>query len=153
MTDFTPPLAPEEVSGLRAEAAHAAKTGANGGMVLLNPNFLRRVLNLLEEGEAKVAKGQAFKSFVHSRFDAIGVPKEFPEGPHSKEGCRVGDRIDWIEDRLKGVKECCKCGAYRDIINEQAVEIARIKEHAKEVHQLIGYALGHCAKAMNGEKP
>ncbi len=45
-------------------------------------------------------KGAAFKVFTHTRFDQIGVPKEFPDGEHSKEGCRVGDRIDWIEEHL-----------------------------------------------------
>ena len=43
---------------------------------------------------------QAFKAFVHLRYDQMGVPKEFPDGKHSKEGCRIGDRIDFLEHRL-----------------------------------------------------
>lgn len=42
-----------------------------------------------------------FKAYVHARLDAMGVP-ENPDGPHSKEGCRVGDRLDWVEARIKG---------------------------------------------------
>ncbi len=48
-----------------------------------------------EEAESKAKKLQAFKDFVHRRFDEIGITKE-PNGPHSAEGCRVGDRIDEV---------------------------------------------------------
>lgn len=49
----------------------------------------------------KEASGErdAFKDFVHRRLDAAGVPKEFPDGPHTKEGCRIGDRLDWVLER------------------------------------------------------
>lgn len=36
---------------------------------------------------------QAFKAFVHGRLDQAGIPTH-PDGPHSKEGCRIGDRLD-----------------------------------------------------------
>lgn len=36
---------------------------------------------------------EAFKRYVHDRLDAAGIPTH-PGGPHSKEGCRVGDRLD-----------------------------------------------------------
>lgn len=39
------------------------------------------------------AKLQAFKDFVHRRLDEAGIPTH-PDGPHSKEGCRIGDRLD-----------------------------------------------------------
>ena len=44
----------------------------------------------LQEENAKL---RAFKEYVHKRLDEAGVP-QFPNGPHSKEGCRVGDRLD-----------------------------------------------------------
>lgn len=50
----------------------------------------------------------AFKTFVHERLDKMGVPKEFPNGPHTKEGCRIGDRLDYVENVMivgKSVKE------------------------------------------------
>lgn len=42
----------------------------------------------------------AFKSYVHERLDAMGVPTHI-EGPHSAAGCRVGDRLDYVEAALK----------------------------------------------------
>lgn len=38
---------------------------------------------------------QRFKDFVHARLDAAGVPTH-PNGPHSAEGCRIGDRLDLL---------------------------------------------------------
>lgn len=38
---------------------------------------------------------QAFKDFVHGRLDTAGVPTH-PDGPHSAEGCRIGDRLDLL---------------------------------------------------------
>lgn len=51
-----------------------------------------------EEQLERANKLQAFKDFVHSRLDKAGVPTH-PDGPHSKEGCRIGDRLDIV---LKG---------------------------------------------------
>lgn len=34
-----------------------------------------------------------FKEYVHARLDAAGVPTH-PDGPHSEQGCRIGDRLD-----------------------------------------------------------
>ena len=36
-----------------------------------------------------------FKDFVHKRLDDAGV-ETHPDGPHSKEGCRIGDRLDIV---------------------------------------------------------
>ena len=40
-------------------------------------------------------KLSAFKKFVHDRLDLAGVPTH-PDGRHSKEGCRIGDRLDVV---------------------------------------------------------
>lgn len=42
-----------------------------------------------------ITKLQAFKDFVHRRLDTAGIPTH-PDGPHSKEGCRIGDRLDLV---------------------------------------------------------
>lgn len=47
----------------------------------------------------KVAKLQAFKDWVHKYLDDHGVPTHLP-GPHSAEGCRIGDRMDWVFSQL-----------------------------------------------------
>lgn len=43
----------------------------------------------------QVKKLEAFKAYVHQRLDAAGIPTH-PDGPHSKEGCRIGDRLDML---------------------------------------------------------
>lgn len=45
--------------------------------------------------EQEAGRLQGFKAYVHARLDQDGVPTN-PDGPHSKEGCRVGDRLDWL---------------------------------------------------------
>src|SRR6202023_3305898 len=56
-------------------------------------------------------KLQAFKSWVHAWLDSYGVPKEFPDGPHTREGCRIGDRMEWLRNehyrRENAVMEDC----------------------------------------------
>lgn len=49
--------------------------------------------------EAERDKLQAFKSWVHGFLDAHGVPHH-PPGPHGAEGCRIGDRMDWLLHRV-----------------------------------------------------
>ena len=41
-----------------------------------------------------------FKEYVHKRLDEAGVPTH-PNGPHSKEGCRIGDRLDIVLEAYK----------------------------------------------------
>jgi hypothetical protein len=45
--------------------------------------------------EAERDKLAAFKRWVHSYLDAHGVPHH-PPGTHGAEGCRIGDRMDWL---------------------------------------------------------
>jgi hypothetical protein len=47
----------------------------------------------------KVAKLQAFKDWVHKYLDDHGAPHH-PPGPHGAEGCRIGDRMDWLMARI-----------------------------------------------------
>ena len=44
-----------------------------------------------------------FKEYVHARLDEAGIPTH-PEGPHSAEGCRVGDRLDIALDALSTLR-------------------------------------------------
>ncbi len=66
---------------------------------------IKALLARVRELEAQATKLQTFKDWVHAYLDAQGVPKEFPDGPHSREGCRVGDRMDWLVTRLKEEKD------------------------------------------------
>lgn len=56
----------------------------------------RRVL----AAEAERDKLQAFKDWVHGYLDTRGVPHH-PPGTHGAEGCRIGDRMDWLMERLE----------------------------------------------------
>jgi hypothetical protein len=51
-----------------------------------------------------ITKLRQFKKYVHDRLDAAGVPTH-PEGPHSAEGCRVGDRLDIALGALSLLRE------------------------------------------------
>ncbi len=44
-----------------------------------------------------------FKTWVHAYLDAQDVPHH-PPGPHGAEGCRIGDRLDWLLGRLRGAE-------------------------------------------------
>lgn len=48
-------------------------------------------------------KLQAFKDWVHNYLDAHGVPHH-PPGPHGAEGCRIGDRMDWLMGQLAAAR-------------------------------------------------
>jgi hypothetical protein len=58
------------------------------------------------EALAEALKLRAFKDFVHRRLDSAGVPTH-PDGPHSKEGCRVGDRLDIVIEERDTLKLQC----------------------------------------------
>lgn len=56
-------------------------------------------LSLLEDKDLVIKALQDFKDYVHTRLDAAGVP-ENPQPPkHALEGCRIGDRLDWVLGR------------------------------------------------------
>lgn len=54
---------------------------------------LEQAENDAERLSGEVAALQRFKAYVHKRLDDAGIPTH-PDGPHSKEGCRIGDRLD-----------------------------------------------------------
>jgi len=49
-------------------------------------------------------KLQAFKDWVHAYLDKLNVPHSPPGGPHGQEGCRIGDRMDWLVANLPKLK-------------------------------------------------
>lgn len=73
-------MAPERLAELRHQAATRALFSHRAALELL----------------AEVDRLAAFKAWVHGWLDQHGVPAEIPDGPHSKEGCRVGDRLEWL---------------------------------------------------------
>lgn len=80
-----------------------------------------------------------FKEYVHARLDEAGIPTH-PEGPHSAEGCRVGDRLDIalafipaarvaheaIELELSATAELCWEGSLRSAALELSGALAKL---------------------------
>lgn len=42
---------------------------------------------------------KSFKTYVHEYLDGKGVPTN-PEGVHGQNGCRIGDRLDWLFENM-----------------------------------------------------
>ena len=55
---------------------------------------------LRRRAEAERDALQRFKDFVHKRLDDAGIEKN-PDGPHSKQGCRIGDRLNIVLSTVK----------------------------------------------------
>lgn len=53
----------------------------------------------IERLRADRDKLQAFKDWTHRYLDAHSVPHH-PPGTHGAEGCRIGDRMDWLMQKL-----------------------------------------------------
>lgn len=51
-------------------------------------------------------KLQAFKDWVHAYLDAQDVPHH-PPGAHGEHGCRIGDRMDWLMEKLQTAEQRC----------------------------------------------
>jgi hypothetical protein len=56
------------------------------------------LIKLVREMESQCTKLQAFKDWVHKYLDAHGIPHH-PPGMHGAEGCRIGDRMDWLLEK------------------------------------------------------
>lgn len=64
---------------------------------------LMRSLAEFEAERAKAEKLQRFKDWVHNYLDKRGVPHH-PPGVHGAEGCRIGDRMDWLMAKVAGLE-------------------------------------------------
>lgn len=77
-----------------------ALPGDDSNLLHPPPGLAARLLKRAREAEQERDALAEFKAFVHHRLDQAGVPTHI-DGPHSKEGCRVGDRLDWIISRAQ----------------------------------------------------
>jgi hypothetical protein len=94
------PVAWDLISGLvdEVEAAESARVAAEDRAAGLATGCANLVLDA-EAARHERDKLQAFKDYVHKRLDDQDVPHH-PPGPHGAEGCRIGDRLDWLISRL-----------------------------------------------------
>ncbi len=58
-----------------------------------------------------------FKAWVHNYLDAKGIPTH-PDGVHGAEGCRIGDRLDFVFAELDSLKP--KAAAFDAITSAMA---------------------------------
>lgn len=75
-----------------------------------------------------------FKEFVHRRLDTAGVETN-PDGPHSKEGCRIGDRLDLVF----GERDALDKALASALVQASAflAEIAKLRELARELVEVL----------------
>lgn len=71
---------------------------------------------------------QKFKDWVHAYLDARGVPAEFPDGSHTREGCRIGDRMDWVFAQLDEANR--RANAAETLNSNQRQELDQAKQPA-----------------------
>ena len=67
-----------------------------------------KAIELVRKLEAERDKLQKFKDFVHAYLTQHGVPEDDATNEHSKEGCRIGARLDLLfaeRDRLGSENE------------------------------------------------
>lgn len=55
----------------------------------------------LETQAKEIQNLQAFKKYVHSRLDSMGVPEDPDPETTEVTGCRIGVRLQWVEDSWK----------------------------------------------------
>lgn len=61
------------------------------------------LIQLAKDTATERDKLQAFKDWIHTYLDRHGVPHH-PPGPHGTEGCRIGDRMDWLMAQIERVQ-------------------------------------------------
>lgn len=58
---------------------------------------------IIRELMLECEKLEAFKKFVHDRLDSIGIPTD-PESVHRDAGCRIGGRLDIVENLISQLR-------------------------------------------------
>lgn len=70
------------------------------GMGASDIDFIAMSRTALPVWIRRAVAAEAFKQWVHDYLDAQCVPYH-PPGIHGAEGCRIGDRMDWLMARLR----------------------------------------------------
>ena len=79
----------------RMKALLPEETTYGALMRITEGNGTTVIYETIAELRAEVERLQAFKNWVHKYLDDHGVPHH-PPGPHGAEGCRIGDRMDYV---------------------------------------------------------
>lgn len=95
---------------------------------------LRSQLAAMTEERDKL---KAFKDYVHKRLDEAGVPVD-PESPHKAAGCRIGGRLDCVDELRSQV----------DRLKEGVREIEEIMDTAGSGSMALEAIDAHCRKLL-----
>jgi hypothetical protein len=98
---------------LLAATTHERIAALIVGLVNAAPDLLA----LAREAEAL----RRFKDFVHDYLDLHSVPYH-PSGPHGAEGCRIGDRLDWLLHQISALR------AENEALRAGLEEVARLAD-------------------------
>ena len=113
-----PPQEPQEQSATVARIREIADQGFDEENVSVNcgemqgwateldtdQQTIRNLAGTIEALEGDKRKLEAFKTWTHQYLDSHGVPRH-PPGVHGAEGCRIGDRMDWLMTRIAELEQ------------------------------------------------
>lgn len=107
----------DELATARERIAELEQESAERG-ILADRENKRAIM-----AEFRVAELERFKTYVHQRLDEAGIPTH-PDGPHSKEGCRVGDRLDiLIQSEAQADREADSIAEANSDLRERVAEL------------------------------
>lgn len=87
------PQVAAHLDALLNEACKQPEPTQGPRVVTVEVGTLRQFVGAAMWADERADKLQRFKDYVHGRLDAAGIERE-PNGPHTAEGCRIGDRLD-----------------------------------------------------------
>lgn len=103
------------------------------------PSNEQTLLTELGHWKDRCLKLHAFKVWVHGFLDDHGVPHH-PPGPHGAEGCRIGDRMDWLMAKLANAEQAVDHIAAEDRAERDALAVTAERQ-AEQITRLRGALL------------
>lgn len=97
--------------------------------------------------KGELVKKEAFKVYTHQRLSELGAPHEVPESEHTKAGCRVGGRFDWVEERLEDTEGELELISSK-LAAESAARIQAEKERDEAKGELMLERVNWCQEAL-----
>jgi Domain of unknown function (DUF3850) len=83
------------------------------------PGLNRYPPEIMNNLPAYLRKLEDFKGYVHQRLDQEFIPAN-PPGEHADEGCRIGQRLDWLFNYVKQLEN--KVGSDRQVADDDTAE-------------------------------
>lgn len=88
-----PPSLDEFIRGLKAERDHLRQSVKDRNSAITNLN------DEAAQHQGIIVKLQKFKTYVHTRLDEMGVPKDPPAQEGETADCRIGRRLRWLHQQ------------------------------------------------------